>query len=123
MMFDTAASILPHVKGGKIRALAIARAARLPEYPDIPTFAEAGVRGYEANAWYSMHAPARVPLVITAKVHRDLVRVLAMPDIREKLRQLGSEGVGNSPDEFARFVRAEADKYSKLIREAGIRVE
>jgi tripartite-type tricarboxylate transporter receptor subunit TctC len=123
MMFDTAASILPHVKSGKIRALAIARAARLPEYPDIPTFTEAGVRGYEANAWYSMHAPARVPASITAKVHGDLVRVLGMPDIKERLRQLGSEGVGNSPEEFARFVRAEAEKYSKLIREAGIRVE
>jgi tripartite-type tricarboxylate transporter receptor subunit TctC len=70
-----------------------------------------------------MHAPARVPPAITAKVHEDLVRVLAIADIREKLRQLGSEGVGNSPDEFARFVRAEAEKYSKLIREAGIRVE
>jgi tripartite-type tricarboxylate transporter receptor subunit TctC len=123
MMFDTAASILPHVKGGKIRALAIARAARLQDYPDIPTFAEAGIRGYEANAWYSIHAPARVPPAITAKVHGDLIRVLAMPDIREKLKQLGSEGVGNTPEEFARFVRAEADKYSKLIREAGMRVE
>jgi tripartite-type tricarboxylate transporter receptor subunit TctC len=70
-----------------------------------------------------MHAPARVPPAITAKVHGDLVRVLGMPDIREKLRQLGSEGVGNSPEEFARFVRAEAEKYSKLIREAGIRAE
>jgi tripartite-type tricarboxylate transporter receptor subunit TctC len=123
MMFDTAASILPHVKGGKIRALAIARPGRLPEYPEIPTFTEAGIRGYEANAWYSMHAPARVPSAIVTKVHGDVVRVLAMPDIREKLKQLGSEGVGNSPDEFSRFVRAESEKYSKLIREAGIRVE
>ena len=123
MMFDTAASILPHVKSGKLRALAIARASRLPEYPDIPTFTESGVKGYEANAWYSMHAPAGVPQEIVAKVNRDLVRVLEMPDIKEKLRQLGSEGVGNSPDEFARFVKAEAAKYSKVIREAGVKVE
>ena len=123
MMFDTAASILPHVKGGKLRALAIARSARLPEYPDLVTFTEAGVNGYEVNAWYSMHAPAGVPREIVTKVQRELVRILALPDIRERLKQLGSEGVGNSPDEFARFVRAESAKYAKAIREAGVKVE
>jgi tripartite-type tricarboxylate transporter receptor subunit TctC len=123
MMFDTAASILPHVKGGKLRALAIARSARLPEYPDLPTFTEAGVNGYEVNAWYSMHAPAGVPREIVTKVQRELVRILALPDIKERLKQLGSEGVGNSPDEFARFVRAESAKYAKAIRDAGVKVE
>ena len=123
MMFDTAASILPHVKGGKLRALAIARSARLPEYPDLVTFTEAGVSGYEVNAWYSVHAPAGVPREIVAKVQRELVRILGLPDIRERLKQLGSEGVGNSPDEFARFVRAESAKYAKAIRDAGVRVE
>ena len=123
MMFDTAASILPHVKGGKLRALAIARSARLPEYPDLVTFTEAGVSGYEVNAWYSMHAPAGVPREIVTKVQRELVRILGLPDIRERLKQLGSEGVGNSPDEFARFVRAESAKYAKAIRDAGVRVE
>jgi tripartite-type tricarboxylate transporter receptor subunit TctC len=123
MMFDTAASILPHVKGGKLRALAIARSARLPEYPDLPTFTEAGVNGYEVNAWYSMHAPAGVPREIVTKVQRELVRILALPDIKERLKQLGSEGVGNSPDEFARFVRDESAKYAKAIRDAGVKVE
>ncbi|HYC49074.1 MAG TPA: tripartite tricarboxylate transporter substrate binding protein [Burkholderiales bacterium] len=123
MMFDTAASILPHVKGGKLRALAIARSARLPEYPELPTFTEAGVKGYEVNAWYSVHAPAGVPKDIMNKVNRELVRVLALPDIKERLRQLGSEGVGNSPEEFARFVRAESAKYAKAIKSAGVKVE
>src|SRR5688500_5844246 len=89
MMFDTAASILPHVKGGKLRALAIARSARLPEYPDLVTFTEAGVNGYEVNAWYSVHAPAGVAREIVEKVNRDFVRILALPDIRERLKQLG----------------------------------
>src|SRR5688500_15215817 len=123
MMFDTAASILPHVKGGKLRALAIARSARLPEYPDLPTFAEAGVKGYEVNAWYSVHAPAGVAKDIVAKVNRELVRILALPDIKEKLRQLGSEGVGNTPEEFGRFVRDESAKYARAIKEAGVKVE
>ena len=123
MMFDTAASILPHVKGGKLRSLAIARSARLPEYPDLPTFAEAGIKGYEVNAWYSVHAPAGVPREIVAKVNRDLVRTLELPDIKERLKQLGSEGVGNSPEEFEKFVRAESAKYAKAIKDAGVKVE
>lgn len=123
MMFDTAASILPHVKGGKLRALAIARSARLPDYPDLPTFAEAGVKGYEVNAWYSMHAPAGVSKEIVDKLNRELLRILELPDVRERMKQLGSEGAGTSPAELDRFVRAENSKYAKAIREAGIKVE
>jgi tripartite-type tricarboxylate transporter receptor subunit TctC len=123
MMFDTAASILPHVRGGKLRALAIARSSRLPEYPDLPTFTEAGVKGYEVNAWYSVHAPAGVPREIVTKVNRDLVRVLQMHDIKERLKQLGSEGIGNTPEEFGKFVRAESAKYAKAIKDAGVKVE
>jgi tripartite-type tricarboxylate transporter receptor subunit TctC len=123
MMFDTAASILPHVRAGKLRALAIARPTRLAEYPDLPTFVEAGVAGYEVNAWYSMHAPAGVSTEIVFKVNAELVRILKLADIRERLKVLGSEGVGNSPLEFARFVRAESAKYAKAIKEAGVKVE
>lgn len=123
MMFDTAASILPHVKGGKLRALAIARASRLPEYPELPTFTQAGVPGYEVNAWYSVHAPAGVSREIVVKVNRELVRILELPDIRERLKQLGSEGVGNTPEEFGRFVRGESARYAKAIRDAGVKVE
>jgi len=123
MMFDTAASILPHVRAGKLRALAIARSQRLPEYPDLPTFAEAGVSGYEVNAWYSMHAPAGVPKEIIARLNGELVRILKIPDIQQRLKVLGSEGIGNSPEEFGKFVRAESIKYAKAIRQAGVRVE
>jgi tripartite-type tricarboxylate transporter receptor subunit TctC len=123
MMFDTAASILPHVAGGKLRALAIARRSRLPEYPNVPTFEEGGVKGYEVNAWYSIHAPAGVPRPIIMKVNRDLVRILGTPEIKERLRQLGSEGVGNSPEEFAKFVRVENAKYARAIKSAGVRVD
>ena len=123
MMFDTAASILPHVQSGKLRALAIARPARLPEYPNLQTFAEAGVPGYEVNAWYSMHAPAGVPKAIITEVNRELVRILKLPDIQQRLKVLGSEGIGNTPAEFDKFVRAESAKYAKAIRDANIRVE
>jgi tripartite-type tricarboxylate transporter receptor subunit TctC len=123
MMFDTAASILPHVRSGKLKALAIARASRLPEYPNLQTFAEAGVSGYEVNAWYSMHAPAGVPRDIIARLNKELVRILELPDIKERLKQLGSEGVGNTPEQFAKFVSAESAKYAKAIRDSGTKVE
>ena len=100
-----------------------ARSARLPESPDLPTFTEAGVKGYEVNAWYSVHAPAGVPRAIVNKVNHDLVRILQLPDIRERLKQLGSEGVGNTPEEFGRFVRAESAKYAKAIKTAGVKVD
>jgi tripartite-type tricarboxylate transporter receptor subunit TctC len=123
MMFDTAASILPHVRSGKLKPLAIARAARLPEYPNLPTFSEAGLPGYEVNAWYSMHAPAGVTRPIIEKWQSELARILKLPDIQDRLKVLGSEGVGNTPEEFARFIRAEHAKYAKAIRDAGVKVE
>jgi tripartite-type tricarboxylate transporter receptor subunit TctC len=111
------------VRAGKLRALAIARSTRHPEYPELPTFAEAGVSGYEVNAWYSMHAIAGTPREIVAKWNSELKRVLGLPDIQERLRQLGSEPVGNTPEEFAKFVRAEHAKYARAIRDAGVKVE
>jgi tripartite-type tricarboxylate transporter receptor subunit TctC len=123
MMFDTAASILPHVRGGKLKALAIARGARLAEYPKLQTFGEAGVPGYEVNAWYSMHAIAGTPKLIIAKWNSELRRILKLPDIQERLRQLGSEAVGNSPEAFDQFVRAESVKYARAIKESGTRVD
>jgi tripartite-type tricarboxylate transporter receptor subunit TctC len=123
MTFDTAASIMTHVRSGKLRALAIARATRLQEYPNLPTFIEAGLPDYKANAWYSFHAPAGTPRPVIAAVHRELVKALALPDVAERLRQLASDGVGNTPEEFDVFVKDELRKYSQLIKKAGIKVE
>ena len=123
MMVDPAASVLPHVKSGRLRALAIARSSRLPELPDIPTFAEAGMPDYTAAAWYSMHAPAKTPPEIIARLNKELVRILAAPDIKDRLRDLGSDGIGNSPEEFARFVANESARYAKLIKELGLKAD
>ncbi len=123
MMADPAASVLPHVKSGRLRALAIARAARLPDLPQIPTFAEAGMPEYTASAWYSVHAPAKTPGDIVARLNRELVRIVNLPDIKERLKDLGSDGVGNTQEEFGRFVADEHAKYGKLIKAMGVKPE
>ncbi|MGH8617185.1 MAG: tripartite tricarboxylate transporter substrate binding protein [Burkholderiales bacterium] len=123
MMFDTAASVMPQIKGGKLKAIAIARDKRLAELPDVATFSEQGVKGYEVNAWYSMHAPAGVPKDIVAKLNREIVRIVKTPEITERIKQLGSEPVGDTPEQFAAFVRAESEKYAKAVRESGAKAE
>jgi len=123
MMADPAASVLPHVKSGRLKPLAIARKERLPDLPNVPTFAEAGMPEYTANAWYSVHAPAKTPADIVARLNRELVRIVNLPDIKERLKDLGSDGIGNSPEEFNRFVIAEHANYGKLIKAMGVKPE
>ena len=123
MMVDPAASILPHVKSGRLKALAVARATRLSEVPQVPTFAEAGMPQYTASAWYSVHAPAKTPNDIVARLNKELVRIVNLPDIKERLKDLGSDGVGNTQEEFGRFVTEEHAKYGKLIKDMGVKPE
>lgn len=123
VMFDTAASASPHIKGGKLRALAIAAPQRSADLPDVPTFAEAGLAGYEVNSWYALLAPAGTPPDVIARLHRETVAALREPDMIARLKTIGADPVGNTPDEFASFIRAELAKYAKVIREAKIKVD
>ena len=123
VMLDTAASAMPHVRSGKLRALALSAPKRSAEYPDLPTFAEAGLPQYETNAWYSMHAPAGTPGPIVGRLNRELVAILKDPDIVARFKQLSTDPVGNSPEEFGAFVKAELEKYARIIKAAGIRLD
>jgi tripartite-type tricarboxylate transporter receptor subunit TctC len=123
VMLDTAASAMPHVRSGKLRALALSAPKRSAEYPDLPTFAEAGLPQYDTNAWYSMHAPAGTPPEIVRRLNTELVAILRDPDILARFKQLSTDPVGNSPEEFAAFVRAELDKYARIIKAAGIKLD
>jgi tripartite-type tricarboxylate transporter receptor subunit TctC len=122
-MLDTAASAMPHVRSGKLRALAISAPRRSPELPELPTFAEAGLPQYDTNAWYSMHAPAGTPPAIVRRLNAELVAILKDPEILARFKQLATDPVGNSPEEFAAFVRAELDKYARIIKAAGIKLD
>jgi tripartite-type tricarboxylate transporter receptor subunit TctC len=123
VMLDTAASAMPHVRGGKLRALALSATKRSAEYPELPTFAEAGLPQYDTNAWYSMHAPAGTPNEIVRRLNTELVAILKDADILARFKQLSTEPVGNSPEEFAAFVKSELEKYARIIKAAGIRLD
>lgn len=122
VVIDTAAALLPLVESGNVRALAIARKTRLSDAPEIPTFAEAGLKDFDANGWYSIHAPAGTPAEIIVRLNTEIVRISATPEMQERLRQLATETVpDNTPENLTRFVRSELAKYSKVIKDSGIR--
>ena len=111
---------LPHVKSGRLRALGVTGAKRSHVLPEVPTVAEAGVPGYEAVQWYGLLAPAQTPRDIIMRLHGAMTSALQAASIREKMAIDGVQPVGNTPDEFARFLRAETDKWGKVVRAAGI---
>src|SRR5687767_14632572 len=123
VMLDTTASAMPHVRGGKLRTLALSATKPSAEYPELPTFAEAGLPRYDTNAWYSMHAPAGTPPEIVRRLNGELVAILRDADVLGRFKQLSTDPVGNSPEEFAAFVRAELEKYARVIKAAGIKLD
>jgi tripartite-type tricarboxylate transporter receptor subunit TctC len=115
--------ILPHVKAGKLRALGVTSAKRAASLPDVPAIAEAGVPGYETIQWSGVLAPARTPRAIVAKINADIECLLKLEEIAQRLGRIGIEPVGGSPEQFAAYLRAETVKWSRLIRETGLRIE
>jgi tripartite-type tricarboxylate transporter receptor subunit TctC len=123
LMFSSVVAILPHVKAGKLRALAVTGAKRLASMPELPTIAESGLPGYEASSWYGILAPAGTPHDIVAKLNAELNRALDQPDVRNSLLAEGAEPAGGSPEQFAVHIRTEKERLGKIIRDANIRME
>jgi tripartite-type tricarboxylate transporter receptor subunit TctC len=120
MMFENAPGAVPHIKAGKLRALAQTGLKRSPALPDVPTVAESGVPGYESLSWSGIAVPAGTPKPIVEKLNRDLNAVLAMAEMRQKLAEQGAETIGGAPEVFARHISAEREKWSRVIRTANI---
>jgi len=114
--------MVPHIKSGKMKGLAVGSRSRVPQVPDVPTLSET-FPGFEQYSWFGILGPAGVPKEVVAKVHRETVRTLQAPEVNQKLTEQGFEIVGSSPDEFLRFVRGESDKLGKLIRDNKIVAE
>ena len=112
---------MPHVKSGKLRALAMTGARRSPSAPDIPTVAEAGFKGYETGLWYALLAPAGTPRAIVSRLHDQMVKVVKSPNVTEQLLAQGAEPVGNTPQELDAYIKAEIDRWTKVIAQANIR--
>ena len=123
LMFSSVVAILPHIKAGKLRALAVTGAGRLPSLPEVPTIAESGFPGYEASSWYGILAPAGTPRDIVTKLNAELSKALAQPEVRNSLLADGAEPVGGTPENFAAYIRSEKERMGKLIRDAKIRLE
>jgi tripartite-type tricarboxylate transporter receptor subunit TctC len=118
--FMNALSAVPLVRGGRLRALGVTSPQRFDALPELPTLAEAGVAGYEMTNWYGMLAPGGTPRPVVAKVQTEVKRILSLPDLRERLNKEGAVVVASSPDEFARFLKAEMEKAAKVVQASGM---
>ena len=123
MTFAPIAAVVAPIKSGRMRALAVTVATRSTLFPELPTIAESGVPGYDASGWNAMLAPRAVPRDIIAKIHQTLVESLRTPRVKEIMASSGAEAVGNSPEEFARFLQSEMIKWGKVVKAAGIKGE
>ena len=120
VIFDTSTAALPMIRGDKIRALAVAAPQRLPDLPNVPTFAELGYPRFDVNGWYALYAPAKTPAPVLARLGSELGRVMALPDVQEKLRGFAVKASHGTPQDLAKFTQAEYDRYGAVIRSAGI---
>lgn len=114
---------LPLISAGKLKALGVTTAKRLAPLPNVPTIAESGVPGYEAVNWYGVFVPAGAPKDIVAKLHADIVRALKLPDVKERFAGEGGDIIANTPEEFGAFIRMEIPKWSKVIKDASVKVD
>jgi tripartite-type tricarboxylate transporter receptor subunit TctC len=115
--------VLTLARAGKLRALAVTGTQRSPAASELPTVDEAGVPGYQASNWFGIAAPAKTPRAIIARLNQEIVRIIAAPDAREKLLNVGMEPATNTPEQFADFMKSEIGKWARVVKTAGIRVD
>lgn len=120
LMFGNMPVSLPHIKAGKLRAIAVTSSKRAPAAPELPTVAESGVAGYETGEWWGALAHGKTPRALVVRLNQEIVKALADPDVKQRLTQLGAELVGGSPDDFDKFIREQMQKWGRVIKEAGI---
>jgi tripartite-type tricarboxylate transporter receptor subunit TctC len=121
MIFSGITALIPHMRSGRLRAIAIGSLKRFPAIAEVPTFDESGLKGFEAITWFGLLAPGKTPKEIVERWNAEVGRLLASPDIRERFLNDGQEPMGGAPEEFARFIRSEIDKYARIIKAAGLK--
>ena len=124
VMFDNLPSALPHIKSGRLKALAVTSRERSPALPDVPTVEEAAkLKGFDASSWFGLFAPAGTPRAIVDKIQADVAKALATSELRERFVAQGAQPGGSTPDEFAAFIRAETDKWTKVVKISNAKVD
>ncbi len=123
MNFDTMPPVIDHIKGGRLRALAISTPRRVGQLPDVPTFEEEGMLGFDVTNWYGVMAPAGTPKDVVAKLNADINKAMREPDVRARLEQVGTQLRETRPEEFEEFMKAEVAKYAKLVKDANVRLD
>jgi tripartite-type tricarboxylate transporter receptor subunit TctC len=123
MLIGGMSSVMPHIKGGRLRAVAVTGAQRSPAAPEVPTVAESLMPGFEATAWYGVLAPAGTPPAITTRLHSEFAKALALPDAKQRLENLGYVIVASPPDVFAAYIKTEIIKWAKVVKASGARAE
>jgi tripartite-type tricarboxylate transporter receptor subunit TctC len=123
MIFDNMPSVLPLVKSGDVRAIAVTSATRSAAAPNIPTIAESGLPGFEASSWFALMAPAGLPKDVLARINAETLRVMNLPDVRDKLSQLGLEVAPGTPESLASYIQIETIKWAKVVKESGAKLD
>jgi tripartite-type tricarboxylate transporter receptor subunit TctC len=121
-MFNTIGGLLPQVRSGQVRGLAVSTAERFPTTPDLPTVAESGVPGFDVSSWYALFVPARTPPEIVRKINADTVTAMADAGVRARLEPLGVLVASSTPEELAALLKSEMDKWGPIIKTAGITI-
>jgi len=123
MSFDTITPVLQHIKGGKLRALAVTTARRSAVLPDVPTLEEAGLKGFDIGTWFGVLAPAATPKDVVAKLNAEMARIIKSPEFAEKMRAIGADPIGDSPADMAARIREETAKFAKLVKDGKVTIE
>lgn len=123
VMFDSLIAILPHIKAGKVKAIAVTSAQRSPQLPDVPTFIEAGYPGFEAYAWYGFFTRAGTPPAVIDRINAETLKIMKTPEFSQRLEEMGSAFVGDTPDNFRAFITSETAKWAKVVKESGATVD
>ncbi|WP_373764361.1 tripartite tricarboxylate transporter substrate binding protein [Delftia acidovorans] len=123
MSFDTVTPVLPHIKAGKLRALAVTTARRSVALPDVPTLDEAGLKGFDMGTWFGVLAPAATPREVLARLGTDMNRIIESPQFRRKMEEIGAEPIGGSPEQMARQIRDDTDRFARLVKDAKVALD
>ena len=123
MSFDTVTPVLPHIKSGKLRALAVTTAKRSSALPEVPTLDEAGLKGFNIGTWFGVLAPAATPKDVLARLNSEMVKAIQSPEFHKRMEEIGAEPIGNSADQMALQIKGETEKFAKLVKDAKVTIE